>query len=248
MTTTTGNDTYRLKAQDSDWTEERSHHNIGNMERLVTTIAGAAFLLAGISRRSLAGSLMSMTGTTLLYRGLSGYCPAYAALQARDSSDTSEIGRRKVPSSQAVKVRQSITIARPAESLYRFWRNMHNLPKIMSHVKSIEVKSPHLSHWVVDSVPGGPSIEWDAEIMTDVPNERIGWRSLQGSDVDHTGSVHFESKGPSQTTITVTLQYVPPAGKLGAAVARMLGEDPDSKIAEDLSKFKQSMEPSTVNR
>jgi uncharacterized membrane protein len=90
---------------------------------------------------------------------------------------------------------------------------------------------------------GIPTVEWDAEIINDVENERIGWRSLQGADVDNTGSVKFEPTADGRgTKLTVTLQYAPPAGKIGTAIAKLLGEDPDSQIEGDLQRFKESME------
>lgn len=86
-------------------------------------------------------------------------------------------------------------------------------------------------------------MEWDAEIINDVENERIGWRSLNGSDVDNTGSVRFEPIDDGQRTrLTVTLQYAPQAGMVGTAIAKLVGEDPDSQIADDLQRFKQGIE------
>ena len=90
---------------------------------------------------------------------------------------------------------------------------------------------------------GVPTVEWDAEIINDVENERIGWRSLSGADVDNTGSVKFEPVADGKATkLTVSLQYAPPAGKIGTAIAKLIGEDPDLQIAEDLQRFKESME------
>jgi uncharacterized membrane protein len=158
-------------------------------------------------------------------------------------SDTSRLGRRKVHSDQATKIRRSIDINKPPNELYRFWRTLENLPKIMSHLESVQVINDRLSHWVVKTLPGLPSIEWDAEIINDVENERIGWRSLRDADVDQAGSVEFEPVGDGRMTrLTVRLQYAPIAGRLGAAVAKIIGQDPDLKITEDLQRFKEFME------
>ena len=113
----------------------------------------------------------------------------------------------------------------------------------MSHLESVQVINDRLSHWVVKTLPGAPSVEWDAEIINDIEHERIGWRSLTGADVDNTGSVEFEPAGDGQRTrLTVTLQYAPPAGRIGTAIAKLLGEDPEYKIARDLERFKDTME------
>ena len=113
----------------------------------------------------------------------------------------------------------------------------------MSHLQSVDVITDRLSHWVVKTMTGLPTIEWDAEIINDVENERIGWRSLNDADVDQAGSVEFEPvSGGRATRLTVTLQYAPIAGRLGAAVAKFIGENPELKIADDLQRFKEFME------
>jgi uncharacterized membrane protein len=113
----------------------------------------------------------------------------------------------------------------------------------MSNLQSVEVITDRLSHWVTKTTTGLPTIEWDAEIINDVESERIGWRSLHDADVDHAGSVEFEALDDGRKTrLTVTLQYAPIAGRLGTAVAKFIGQDPESKIADDLQRFKESME------
>jgi uncharacterized membrane protein len=246
----TGRKRYRANKQDLDWSEERadndwSQQNIGDMQRVWSAVAGIGLLATGLPRRSWSGAALAMVGGALLHRALSGYCLAFDAmdLDTRDRYDTNRLGRRKVHTGQATKIRRAIEINRPPRELYRFWRSLDNLPVIMSHLESVQVISDRLSHWVVKTVSGGPTVEWDAEIINDVPNERIGWRSLNDADVDHAGSVQFEpSRDGQRTLLTVTLQYAPPAGKVGAAIAKLLGEDPDRLIAQDLQRFKESME------
>ena len=242
---------YRTNTQHLDRSEERadSSQNIGDAQRLFSAIAGAGLLIEGWRRRSLAGSALALGGVTLLYRAASGYCPALGAMgiNMHDRQDTNRLGRRKVHSEEATKIRRSIDINRPPDELYRFWRALDNLPKIMSDLESVEVITDRLSHWVVKTMTGMPTVEWDAEIINDVENERIGWRSLNDADVDHAGSVEFEPiDNGRKTRLTVTLQYAPIAGRLGAAVAKFIGQDPDSKVADDLQQFKESMEAGKV--
>jgi uncharacterized membrane protein len=251
---------YRTNTQDLDWSEERAgddghRQNIGNMQRMLSAIAGVAVLASGLSRRKGKGKGLGsapaiLVGGGLLYRAISGYCPALRAMgidmnhQGRSASnDTSRLGRRKVQSNRATKIQRGIQINRPAHDLYRFWRALDNLPRIMNHLDSVQIINERLSHWVVKTIPGAPKVEWDAEIINDVEDQRIGWRSLQGADVNNAGSVEFKPTGDGQRTwLTVTLQYEPPGGGLGAAMAKWLGEDPDSKIALDLQRFKEQME------
>ena len=68
------------------------------------------------------------------------------------------------------------------------------------------------------------------------------FRSLPGAEVDHAGSVHFEPDVGDHTLVRVILRYDPPAGRLGARVARLFGEDPATQVADDLRRFKQVME------
>ena len=244
---------YKTNTQDLDWPEERADasQNIGDIQRLVSAIAGTGLIMEALRRRTVAGGVMAVGGISLLYRAATGYCPAVAAMgiEMRPSRDPNRLGRRKVHSEQATKISRSVEINRPPNELYRFWRTLDNLPKIMSHLESVQVITDRLSHWVVKTMTGLPAIEWDAEIINDVENERIGWRSLNDAAVDHAGSVEFEPIGGGQKTrVTVTLQYAPIAGRLGTAVAKFIGEDPELKIADDLQRFKESMEAGNVLR
>ncbi|MES4784755.1 MAG: cyclase [Nitrospiraceae bacterium] len=238
----TGRERYRTHTQDLGWTEEQVEENVGDIERLVSGFVGGALLIAGLMRPSRARSALALTGAALLHRGVTGFCPLYHAAGI-NTADTNALGRRKVRTSQAIKVEKRIRIDRSPEELYRFWRNSENLPRIMSHLESVQVINDRLSHWVVKTLPGAPSVEWDAEIINEVPNELIGWRSLNGADVENAGSVRFERTPDGHgTNLTVMLQYRPPAGRLGAAIANLFGEDAERKIEEDLQRFKETME------
>jgi uncharacterized membrane protein/uncharacterized protein YjeT (DUF2065 family) len=143
-------------------------------------------------------------------------------------------------------VMKSITINRPIEEVYAFWHNFENLPRFMSHLESVQVTGDRRSHWKAKA-PAGTTVEWDAEMTEDSPNERIAWRSLEGADVYNTGSVNFEpAPGNRGTEVHVELEYKPPAGKLGKVVAKLLGEEPDIQVADDLRAFKQVIETGEV--
>jgi uncharacterized membrane protein len=245
----TGRERYRTNTQDRGWAEERAGRNVGETEAWLSMLAGGGLVLAGLSRRSWAGLGLAAAGAAFLFRGATSHCSLYQALGV-NTADTNALGRRKVRTGRAVKVQRSVRIDRPAEDLFRFWRNFENLPKIMSHVKSVQVINERLSHWVVNALPAGArTVEWDAEVVNEIENELIGWRSLQGADVDNAGSVRFERAPDGRgTEVTVTLQYDPPGGMLGAQVAKLLGEDPERKIEEDLQRFKQTMESEVTTR
>jgi uncharacterized membrane protein len=147
-----------------------------------------------------------------------------------------------------VNITKGVTINRPRETIYEFWREFSNLGHFMTHVRSVTSTTNTRSHWVVTS-PAGQTVEWDAEIVEDRPNERIAWRSLEGSDIRQEGSVRFE-RAPADrgTEVHVSLRYDPPAGEAGATLAKLFGEEPTQQITDDLRRFKQVMETGEVVR
>ena len=145
-----------------------------------------------------------------------------------------------------IHVEKSITINRSAEELYNFWHDFESLPRFMNHLKSVKKNGDGHSHWVAKG-PAGTEVEWDAEVTEDKPNEYIAWRSLEGADVDNTGSVRFErAPGGRGTVVRAVMDYHPPAGVLGATVAKLFGEDPEKQIHVDLHRFKQMMETGEI--
>ena len=241
--TLSGRERYRTNKQDLGWTEEHARHNVGTTEAWMSLIAGGALVLAGLRQRSWRGAALAAGGAALLYRGATGHCALYQSLGV-NTSDTNQLGRRKVQTRRAIKIERSIRIERPPEDLYRFWRNVANLPRIMHHLHSVEVVNDRLSHWVVKTLPAGAgTVEWDAEIVNEIENELIGWRSLAGADVDNAGSVRFQRAADGRATdVTVTLQYDPPGGPIGARLAKLFGDDPQRMVEEDLQRFKETME------
>ena len=116
----------------------------------------------------------------------------------------------------------------------------------MNHLESVSVREEGISHWVAKG-PAGMRVEWDARIINEVADKVIGWQSLEGSTISTAGSVNFD-EDPHGTRVTVHLQYNPPGGKLGAAVAKLFGEEPNQTIREDLRRFKQLMETGEIPR
>ncbi len=217
--------------------------NVGDLERWLSVLGGSALGLFGLSRRSLGGLALAAVGGSLVYRGLTGHCACYQALGISTAEEHGPA--TSVPAGHGVKVEESITINKPAAELYRFWRDLHNLGRFMSHLESVRTEG-NRSHWVACG-PLGTRAEWDAEIITERANELIGWRSLPGSEVDTAGSVHFRALPEGRgTEVCVALKYDPPAGKVGAAVARLFGSSPQAQIREDLRRLKQFMETGEI--
>jgi uncharacterized membrane protein len=149
---------------------------------------------------------------------------------------------------QGIRVRKSITVNRPVDEVYGFWRNFENLPRFMFHLESVRVTGDGRSHWKAKA-PAGTSVEWDAETTEDRPNERIAWRSVADAGVPNTGVVRFvQAAGGRGTEVHVDLAYEPPAGKVGQLVARLFGEEPGQQVEGDLRRFKQVLEIGEVTQ
>jgi uncharacterized membrane protein len=144
-----------------------------------------------------------------------------------------------------VFVERAVTIDKQPEECYAFWRDLENLPRFMPHLKSVRTVGENRTHWIARV--GGKEFSWDAEVTADRPGECISWHSLEGADVDHAGSVHFDrAPGGRGTIVRVQMHYSPPAGGAGAIVAKILGKDPEQEIYKSLRRFKQVMETGDV--
>lgn len=151
-----------------------------------------------------------------------------------------------VPGNEGVKVVCSCTIRRPAAELYAFWRRLENLPQIIKHPVEITELSATRSRWTVTS-PGDRHVSWDALIINDHPGELIAWRSEDGSEIPHAGSVRFEPAANGDgTEVTVALEYDPPGGKFVAWLAKLTGEAPEQQVRETLKRLKLLTETGAV--
>lgn len=150
-----------------------------------------------------------------------------------------------VPGNRGIKVVRAVTIRKPAAELYAFWRDLPNLMQVIKHPVTITAPTRDESHWVV-SAPFG-NVEWDAIIINDVPDKLIAWRSRDGAQVQNAGSVRFESgPGDEGTEVTVALEYNPPGGKLGAAIAKLTRDSASSQVYDCLRRFKALMEAGEI--
>jgi uncharacterized membrane protein len=145
-----------------------------------------------------------------------------------------------------IRTKRSITVGKPVEKVYAFWRDFQNLPQFMRHLESVTVIDERLSHWVAKA-PAGKSVEWDAEMTEDRDNELISWRSLPGSQVYNAGTVRFQpAPGGRGTEVRVEFEYDPPFGKLGSKIAMLFREEPGQQVMDDLRHLKQVMETGEI--
>ncbi len=216
---------------------EANRVNVGDTERQASLATGLAIIGHIVAHRpKLALSLpLGLGAGYLVYRGATGHCLLYDKLEITRSEE----------GNKGIQVERAITINKPRDELYRIWRKFENLPRFMTHLRSVrthESDGRTHSHWIA-TAPLGKEIEWDAEVTEERQNEMIAWRSSPGSLVKTTGSVHFnDAPGDRGTIVKVNMQYTPPAGSMGAAFAKLFGKEPSQQIHDDLHHFKEMME------
>jgi uncharacterized membrane protein len=216
-------------------------HDTENVERAVAVATAAAAIAYGVSRRSVKGICLAAAATPLAYRGIRGTWP-----RLKDVLPSNGDTRTALGGARGIHVRESIRLEMPLEEVYRFWRKLENLPRFLTHLDSVTEMGNGRSRWVAKG-PGGLTAEWDAEIINEVENKVIGWRSLPGSEVVSAGSVAFTRVRNGQSTqLTVHLQYAPPGGRATAFLATLMGREPSQTIREDLRRLKQLLEAGEV--
>jgi uncharacterized membrane protein len=145
-------------------------------------------------------------------------------------------------SGAGLKTEKSVTINRSPDEIYSFWRRLENLPQFMGHIQSVTDKGDGISHWVMKT-SHDRTLEWDARLIEDKPGQMISWQSLEGADVDNAGSVWFTpAAGGRGTVLKVAMKYSPLGGKLGALLAKLMGDDAEEEMAEGLFRLKSLLE------
>jgi uncharacterized membrane protein len=215
--------------------------SLTDVERWGALSVGATLLLLGTYRRSTSGAVLALSSAPFLYRGATGRWPFVP-------DDEGGSTRADLGGDAGIHVRESVRLEKPVSEVYRFWRRLENLPNFMTHLESVTDRGHGRSHWVA-SGPAGITVEWDAEIINEVENKILAWRSLPGSEVTTAGSVNFDAvRGGRSTQVSVHLQYAPPAGKAGALIASLFGREPSQTVREDLRRFRQLLEAGEAPR
>jgi uncharacterized membrane protein len=217
---------------------EHPSSDIREIERWASLAAATAVLAYGFSRRSAPGvALAAVAATPFAYRAAAGKWPF-------ENGDT----RRALSGERGIHVREAVRIERPVSEVSAFWRQLENLPRVFTHLERVTDLGNGRSHWVARG-PADLSVEWDAEIINEVDNKVIAWRSLPESDIVTAGSVTFKPVRSGQAAeVSVHLQYEPPAGRAGAMLARIFGREPSQTIREDLRRLKWVMEAGEIPR
>ena len=223
-----------------------AHEPASEVERWASFVTGAAVMAFGLSRRSVRGVCLAVAAAPLAYKGLMGEWPVSGSRD--DTNGANDVTRAALRGAHGIHVRESIRLEVPLEQAYRFWRRLENLPRFMDHLERVDDLGDGRSHWVARG-PVGMAVEWDAEIINEVENKVIGWRSLPDSDITTAGAVNFSTVRDGRSTqLSVHLQYSAPAGRAGRFLAMVFGSDPASMIREDLRCVKQLLEAGEIAR
>lgn len=216
-----------------------SRVNVGPVERGLSLATGMALLAYTVARRPKLGLPLGLDAGYMIYRGATGHCVFYQMMG---------INRSHANGHEGILVERAVTVNRPKEELFRMWRDFENLPRFMRHLEAVQVEDRHSgrSHWVARG-PFGRNIEWDAEVIEEREDELLVWKSLPGSLVESMGRVEFtDAPGGRGTIVHVLMRYNPPAGSMGAAFAKLFGEEPGTQVKEDLRHFKQIVETGEI--
>ncbi|NLX11652.1 MAG: DUF2892 domain-containing protein [Chloroflexi bacterium] len=215
--------------------------NVARNERLLSLATGAAMAVGGVAKRGWAGAGLLLVGAPMLLRGITGRSYLYKRL-GKNRAVVSDTAAVSVPHGQGIRVEKVTTINRPVSEVYAFWRNFGNLPRFMNNLERVDMIDQRRSHWVAKA-PANQTVEWDAEIVNEIENEVIGWRTLNSKLVEHAGSVQFKSApGGRGTEVRVVMEYAPLGGAAGSLVARLFGTAPEQQVDEDLRRLKQILE------
>jgi len=223
--------------------------NVHEAERLGSIIAGGSLAILGLRQtlkyHSIPGAGLVLAGLALIRRGVTGHCDLYQTLGVKTAHHQPGAAA-SIAYQQGIRVDRSITINAGREEVYSFWRNLENLPRFMRHVRSVKELDQNRSHWIIEA-PAGQVVEWDAEIINEIPNELLAWRSLPGTAIDNAGSVRFEHATAGRgTRVSVSLQYGAPAGQVGVMLARLLDTDPEQAVDAELHRLKSIIEAGEV--
>ena len=214
------------------------NQNIDNGERAISLASGTFLLynsLKNMGKHPFIGLQGIITSSLLLYRGATGVCPVYKVL-GKDTTDP-----------EAINITEYITVNAPREEVYQFWRDLSNLPKFMSHLKSVEEHGRY-SRWVANTPGNLIDLSWNAEITREKEGEYIGWQSMTGSKIDNAGKVEFsDTLNGMGTELHIEINYFPPAGSIGRGVVSLFNGGFEKIIREDIINFKYYAEAADFN-
>lgn len=164
------------------------------------------------------------------------------ATAARDS----DVRAGEAPRGEKTMIASIVTIAKPAQELYDFWRDFSNLALVMENIERIDVADPMRSTWVVKA-PGDRTVQWESVVTEDQPGKLIAWQSVEGSEIRNAGRVEFRDIAGRGTVVRAVIAYDPPGGVVAQLIAKLFQREPALQSRRDLRRFKQFMETGEIS-
>jgi uncharacterized membrane protein len=216
------------------------HTNVGDAERLMSVVGGGVLAAYGVKRGDTLGLLAGLVGATVLQRGVTGHCQVYGALGV-STAETGRLGGRR-----DVELFAAATVQAEPDELFRLWRNPLNLPRFMSFLEGVEPLSDRRAHWRLDA-PLGRTLAFDVEVLDERQGEFIRWETVDESVLRHQGEVRFRRAPAGRgTEVELRLDWFPPGGTVGAALASVFDGAAEMKLRADLKRFKQWVETGEI--
>lgn len=225
--------------------ERGGSSDLSGVERLLSGALGGWLVARGLRKGGFFGLLGLAVGGVAIARGGSGQCAAKRALAPTpyesQLADEQNWGRARALS-------KSITVNRPRDEIYRYWRDFSNMPTFMEYVEQVEARDDHHAHWVARLPMTDRTVEWDTYVTEDVPGERLAWMSEADAPVRNLGWVTFrDAPNGSGTEIHAVIAHEVPGGQLGYALARGVSKFTGFKAEQNLRRFKQLMETGEIS-
>jgi uncharacterized membrane protein len=209
--------------------------NVGTGERVASAVGGALLLFDTVAKKKVS-LLQTIAGTYLLLRGVTGFCLAY-----------DQLGKKELEwKAQNVNIRTSLTVNRPRDQVYAFWRRLENLPRFMTHLKNVQVLDEKTSEWTASLTGDLGNISWKSEIVKDDPGDTLSWQSLPGSSIENAGKITFSDAWNAGTLVDIVISYHAPLGVLGEKAGRLLNPLFEKMVRSDVQNFKRYIETSGI--
>jgi uncharacterized membrane protein len=132
-------------------------------------------------------------------------------------------------------VEKSIEVDAPAEVVYNQWTQFEEFPQFMEGIKEVHQLDDKRLHFVAEI--GGKHEEWDAEILEQIPEQKVAWKVISGKL--HEGTVFFDKAPDGKTIVRVDIAFEPEGmmEKAGSALGIV-----DARVKGDLERFKSFIE------
>jgi uncharacterized membrane protein len=193
---------------------------------LLLGAAGGA-LVGARPRRSAAGTLATLAGLALV--GIAASRPVGDALR--------RAGTRR----RAVHLRSSFVVPHPVTTVFRFFSDFENFPRLVRALREVEDFGDGRSHWVASGM-GGRILEWDAVTTKFVTNRVIAWQSAPSSFVNMSCAVRFLPERDGGTCVKIAIDYSVPTDGIRGAVAALASRRRTREIEADIRQLARRLD------